>query len=183
MQVNLDAPERAAPFHHCRVEVRCEIAIAFRLPSPLIKAMVAGSSIEMQSHKTFPLGVQTTSARWPIANCGCVPMPITPGSYWRYELKCPAVRAASVVQVCPRGGTYCRSSSQITHCRGATLLGVYWVPQAVQMNASISLFREHALLCTLIIDRPRPASLGFTRRKMRNGVGSPKGCNQKGRDL
>src|SRR5262245_17129229 len=72
-------------------------------------------------------------------------MPITPGSYWRYELKCPAVRAGSVVQVCPRGGTYCRSSSQITHCRGATLLGVYWVPQAVQMNASISLFREHAL--------------------------------------
>jgi hypothetical protein len=40
---------------------------------------------------------------------------------------------------------YCRSSSQITHCGGATLLGVYWVPQAVQMNASISLFREHAL--------------------------------------
>ena len=30
-------------------------------------------------------------------------------------------------------------------------------------------------LCTLIIDRPRPASLGFTRRKTRNGVGSPKG--------
>src|SRR5262245_40445966 len=124
----------------------------------------------MQSHKTFPLGVETTSARWPIANCGCVPMPITPGSYWRYELKCPAVRAPSVVQVCPRGGTYCRSSSQITHCRGATLPGVYWVPQAVQMNASISLFREHALLCTLIIDRPRPTSLGFTSRKTRNGV-------------
>ena len=114
----------------------------------------------MQSHKTFPLGVQTTSARWPIANCGCVPMPITPGPYWRYELKCPAVRAASVVQVCPRGGTYCRSSSQITHCRGATLLGVYWVPQAVQMNASISLFREHALF--MHVDyRPSPA--GFAR--------------------
>src|SRR5262247_1864537 len=136
--------------------------------------MVAGSSIAMQSHKTFPLVVQTTNARWPIANCGCVPMPISPGSYWRYELKCPAIRAASVVHVCPRGGTYCRSSSQITHCRGATLLGVYWVPQAVQMNASISLFQGHAL-CTLIIDRPRPASLGFTRRKTRNGVGSPKG--------
>src|SRR6516165_4618573 len=122
--------------------------------------MVAESSIEMQSHKTFPLGVQTTSARWPIANCGCVPMPITPASYWRYELKCPAVRAASVVQVCPRGGTYCHSSSQITHCRGATLLGVYWVPQAVQMNASISLFREHALF--MHVDyRPSPA--GFAR--------------------
>src|SRR5262249_6387816 len=127
--------------------------------------MVAGSSIEMQSHKTFPLGVQTTSARWRIANCGCIPMPITPGSYWRYELKCPAVRAARVVQVCPRGGTYCRSSSQITHCRGATLLGGYWVPQAVQMNASLSLFREHALLCTLIIDQTENEKWGRLAKK------------------
>jgi hypothetical protein len=64
--------------------------------------MVAGSSIAMQSHKTFPLGVQTTSARWPIAKGGCVPMPITPGSYWRYEFemssrqrrqRCPSLSA------------------------------------------------------------------------------------------
>jgi hypothetical protein len=73
----------------------------------------------MQSHKTFPFGVQTTSARWPIAKAGCVPMPITPGSYSRYELKCPAASAANVVQVCPRGGTYCRSSSQMRHSSGA----------------------------------------------------------------
>src|SRR5262249_37811335 len=163
MQVNRDAPERAAPFHHCRVEVWMRDSDSLQATG-LIKAVVAGSSIEMQSHKTFPLGVETTSARWPIANCGCVPMPITPGSYWRDELKCPPVRAAGVVQGFPRGGTYCRSSSQISHCRGATLLGVYWVPQAVQMNGSISLFREHALHA-LIIDRPRPASLGFTRRE------------------
>src|SRR6266478_8853108 len=52
-----------------------------------INVMVAGSSIAMQSHKTFPLGVQTTSARWPIAKGGCVPMPITPGSYWRYDAR------------------------------------------------------------------------------------------------
>src|SRR5262249_47440301 len=96
--------------------------------------------------------------------------PITPGSYWRYELKCPPVRAPSVGQVFPRGGTYCRPSSQITHCRGAALLGVYWVPQAVQMNAAISPFPGNTPLCTLIIDRPRPTSLGFTSRKTRNGV-------------
>jgi hypothetical protein len=37
---------------------------------------------------------------------------------------------------------------------------VYWVPQAVQMNASISLFREHALF--MHVDyRPSPA--GFAR--------------------
>jgi len=29
-------------------------------------------------------------------------MPITPGPNWRYELKCPAASAASVVQVCSR---------------------------------------------------------------------------------
>src|SRR5215475_5027379 len=125
MQVNRDAPERAAPFHHCRVEVWMRDSDSLQATEPVDQGNGhAGSSIEMQSHKTFPLGVQTTSARWPIANCGCVPMPITLASYWRYELKCPAVRAASVVQVCPRGGTYCRSSSQITHCRGATSLGV-----------------------------------------------------------
>src|SRR5262249_45362088 len=99
--------------------------------------------IAMQSHKTFPLGVQTTSARWPIANCGCVPMPITPGSYWRDGLQGPAIWAASGVHVWAAGGAECRSFLQISHCRRATLLGVYWVPQAVQMNASISLFREH----------------------------------------
>src|ERR1700687_4140278 len=113
--------------------------MAFTPPSPLIKAMVAASSIAMQSHRAFPPGVQTISARCPIAKDGCVPMPITPGSCWRYELKCPAASAAGVVQVCPRGGTYCRSSSQIVQLRGGALLGAYCVPQAVQMNASISL--------------------------------------------
>ena len=49
---------------------------------------------------------------------GCVPMPITPGSYSRNALKCSRRSAASVVQVWPRGGTYCRSSSQIVHCGG-----------------------------------------------------------------
>src|SRR6516225_1800321 len=131
------------------------MAIPLSPPSPLIKLTVAASSIEMQSHKTFPSPVQTTSARWPMANCGCVPMPITPGSCWRYALKYPAASAASVVQVCPRGGTYCRSSSQMTHCRGAASLGAYWVPQAVQMNASISPVRNMRALCGLIIDRSR----------------------------
>src|SRR5262249_2363965 len=68
-------------------------------------------------------------------------MPITPGSCSRKLLKCPAARPASVVQVCPRGGTFWRSSSQISQRAGALSLGGYWVPQAVQMNASISLLR------------------------------------------
>jgi hypothetical protein len=86
------------------------------------KTIDQGNGRRVQHRNAVPqdisMGVQTTSARWPIAKAGCVPMPITPGSYWRYELKCPAANAASVVQVCPRGGTYCRSSSQMRHSSG-----------------------------------------------------------------
>src|SRR5262245_25799895 len=136
MKVNRDPAERAAPFHHCCIEVRMRYSDSLQATEPVDQGN--GRRVQHRNAvKTFPLGVQTTSARWPIAKGGCVPMPITPGSYWRYELKCPAASAASVVQVCPRGGTYCRSSSQMRHSRGATLLGVYWVPQAVQINASI----------------------------------------------
>src|SRR5262249_10008371 len=140
MQVNRDAPERAAPFHHCRVEVRMRDSDSLQATEPVDQ----GNGRRVQHRNAVPqdisIGCANNQRTLADRKCGCVPMPIPPGSYWRYELKCPAVRAASVVQVCPRAGTYCRSSSQITHCRGATLLGVYWVPQAVQMNASISLF-------------------------------------------
>ena len=43
-----------------QASTKYELAINLRL---LIKVIVAGSSIAMQSHNTFPLGVQTTSAR------------------------------------------------------------------------------------------------------------------------
>src|SRR5712691_10069298 len=113
------------------------MAIACKPPRLLTKVTVAASSMAMQSHKTFPLGVQTKSARWPIANDGCDPMPMSPGSYCRYELKCVAASTGSVVHFCPLAGTYCRSSSQIAQLCGGTLLGAYCVPQAVQTNASI----------------------------------------------
>ena len=119
------------------------MAMALRPPSALIKATVAASSMEMQSHSTLPLGVLMSSARCPMANCGCVPMPMMPGSCWRQPLKCPAASAGSVVQVCPRGGMNCRSSSQMVHCAGAVWLGGYCVPQAVQMKASIALSSGH----------------------------------------
>ena len=44
---------------------------------------VAASSSEMQSHRMLPPGVRTSSARWPMANCGWLPMPMMPGSYSR----------------------------------------------------------------------------------------------------
>ena len=111
--------------------------IAFRPPSPLIKATVAASSIETQSHSTLPCGVQTSSARWPIAKEGWVPMPMRPGSCWRHALKLRPASDVSVVQLCPVGGTYCRSSSQIVHRAGGLSLGAYCTPQAVQMKASM----------------------------------------------
>src|SRR5215472_8500790 len=111
--------------------------IAMMPPSALTIVAVASSSIAMQSHRMLPLGVRISSARWPIAKAGWVPMPITLGSYWRYELKLRAASDLSVVHVWPPGGTYCRSSSQIAHCAGGFSLGAYWVPQAVQMKASM----------------------------------------------
>jgi len=53
--------------------------------------------------------------------------------------------ASSVVQVCPRGGTYCRSSSQMTHCAGSLALSGYCVPQAVQMKRGMSFSRDVAV--------------------------------------
>src|SRR5712691_7706391 len=108
-----------------------------RPPSPLISVTVASSRSAMQSHSTLPPGVHTRSARWPMAKLGCVPMPIRPGSCWRKELKCRAARLGSVVQLCPVGGTYCRSSSQIGQALGGCSLGGYCVPQAVQMKAGM----------------------------------------------
>ena len=45
-------------------------------------------------------------------------MPMSPVSYSRKLFMWLCASAASVVQPCPRGGTYCRSSSQIAHCAG-----------------------------------------------------------------
>ena len=66
-------------------------------------------------------------------------------SYSRKALKWLSASAASVVQVCPRGGTYCRSSSQMTHCAGGFSLSAYCVPQAVQMKAGI----DHSVMAGL----------------------------------
>src|SRR5215472_8451863 len=149
MQVDRDAPERAAPFHHRRVEVRMRDSDSLQAT----EAVNQGNGRRIQHRNAVPQNI----------SIGCANNQRTLAdrklSYWRYELKCPAVRAASVVQVCPRGGTYCRSSSQITHCRGATLLGVYWVPQAVQMNASISLFRELGFIVDYRPSRPVSARI------------------------
>jgi hypothetical protein len=84
-------------------------------PSPLIRVIVASSISEMQSHRIFPSGVQRSNARWPIANLGCVPAPMSPGSYWRNPLWCEILSRSSVVRDWPSGEMYWRSSSQTGH--------------------------------------------------------------------
>src|SRR3974377_1537100 len=91
----------------------------------------------MQSHNTLPRGMRRSSARWPMEKVGCEPIPVTPGSYSRQALMWSCRSTSSVVQVCPRGGTYCRSSSQILHSAGGCVLFAYCVPQAVQMKLGI----------------------------------------------
>ncbi len=86
------------------------------------------------------LGADADEARLvlaPIAKEGWVPMPMRPGSCWRHALKLRPASDVSVVQLCPVGGTYCRSSSQIVHRAGGLSLGGYCTPQAVQMKASM----------------------------------------------
>ena len=117
------------------------MAMALRPPRPLISATVASSMSEMQSQRMLPLGVRIRSARWPMANDGCVPMPMMPGSCWRQPLKRVAASAGSVVQDCPASGTNWRSSSQMVQRGGAVALGGYCVPQAVHMNACIAILQ------------------------------------------
>ncbi len=69
-----------------------------------------------------------------MAKYGVAPMPMTFGSCSRKAFMWPAWSASSVVQVWPRGGTYCRSSSQMRHCAGGCAVSAYCVPQAVQMK-------------------------------------------------
>jgi hypothetical protein len=102
-------------------------------PRPSTIVTVASSSVAMQSQRMFPLGVRTSNARCPIAKAGVEPMPMTPGSYSRNVLVWPCRMAVNVVHVCPRGGMYCRSSSQITQRSGGCSLCACCVPQAVQM--------------------------------------------------
>ena len=62
-----------------------------------------------------------------------------PGSYWREPFTWVTASFCCVVQPCPDCGTYCRSSSQIGQFGGGLSAGGYCVPQAVQMNACMSL--------------------------------------------
>src|ERR1041385_3864310 len=97
---------------------------------------VASSSIEMQSHSTLPCAVRINTARWPMAKRGCVAMPMMPGSYWCQPFTCVMASFCCVVQPCPDGGTYCRSSSQIGQFDGGfSAAGDHGRPQVAEAHS------------------------------------------------
>src|SRR5581483_3995379 len=120
---------------------------------PMIRLTVAGSRVATQSQRRLPPSVRTSNARWPMAKPA--PMPMMPSSYSWKAFMWLCCSAGSVVQVCPRGGTYCRSSSQIAHSAGGCARSGYCVPQAVQMYKGITELPRHSGT------RTRCASLPF----------------------
>ena len=86
----------------------------------------------MQSQRTLPAPLFTSSARWPIANDGVQPMPRMPWSS-RISGSCVLRNSSHVSHTCPSScGMYWRGSSQIGHAAGGASLGGYCVPQALQ---------------------------------------------------
>ena len=49
-------------------------------PIALMASTTASSSSGRQSHRMLAFGVRRNKARWPMAKCGSMPMPISPGS-------------------------------------------------------------------------------------------------------
>ena len=107
-------------------------------PSARTISTAASSMNETQSHITLVSPERTSSARWPMAKDGDVPMPMRPGACWRNAEKCVRRIASSVVQDCPSGFAYCRSSWQIAQPEGGASEGGYCVPQVVQMKAAMA---------------------------------------------
>ena len=110
------------------------MAIAASPPSASTASAVASSSSDTHSHSTLPTALGTTSARWPIANRGSVPIPISPPSR-RTVLTCVAASSAIVVQRCPPAGTHWRGSSQIAHVSGGRSEAACWTPHVWQMKS------------------------------------------------
>jgi hypothetical protein len=107
-------------------------------PSALIASTTAGSSSGRQSHKTLAFGVRRNKARWPMAKCGSMPTPISPGSLNLSEFRLVSRSLSRVVHCWPVALTYCRSSWQMVQAAGGWSLSAYCVPQVVQMKFGIA---------------------------------------------
>ena len=98
-------------------------------PRASTAAAVASSTSVTQSHSRLLSPYGTSSARWPIAKCGSVPIPMSAPSS-RIAFSWSVRSAASVVHCCPAGGTYWRGSSQIGQLGGGLSASGNCVPQA-----------------------------------------------------
>src|SRR4051794_24618737 len=107
------------------------MAIAASPPRRSTSAAVASSSSVTQSHSRFAEPYGTSSARWPMANRGSVPMPVSPASS-RTALRCVERSASSVVHCWPETGTYWRGSSQTGQ---ASTGPAYWTPQVTHTGS------------------------------------------------
>src|SRR4051812_21475091 len=90
----------------------------------------------MQSHSTFESPNGTSSARWPIANDGSVPIPTSSCSS-RIAFVWSAASSSSVVQRWPSRPTYCRWSVQIGHDGGWSSRSANWAPHVTQTKRSM----------------------------------------------
>src|SRR5215207_10208525 len=106
-------------------------------PRRSTSAAVASSSSVTQSQSRLPAPNGTSSARWPIANDGVVPIP-TSSPCSRIAFACVDASSASVVHCWPvAAGTYWRQSVQIGQDGGGLSAAGNCVPHALQMNLSI----------------------------------------------
>jgi hypothetical protein len=103
-------------------------------PNALIASTTASSNSGRQSHRTLAFGVRRNKARWPMANGGSMPTPISPGSSNLIELRWVSRSRSQVVHCWPVTLTYCRSSWQTAQAAGGWSLSAYCVPQVVQMK-------------------------------------------------
>src|SRR3954451_14422286 len=112
------------------------MAIARRPPRRSTSAAVVSASSVTQSHRRFEPANGTSSARWPIANFGVVPMPTSLPSR-SIVFSWSRCSAARVVHCWPSGGTYWRGSTQIGHSGGGSSRSANWVPHATQPKRSM----------------------------------------------
>ena len=98
-----------------------------------IASAVSSSSSVTQSHSTLASPCGTSSARWPIAKRGSVPIPTSSpsGAHARCDATRAARRASSTAG--PRPGTYWRGSSQIGQRSGRP--GSNCTPHVTQIGA------------------------------------------------
>src|SRR5215471_9156008 len=145
MQVDRDAPERAAPFHHCRVEVRMRDSDSLQATEPVDQ----GSGRRVQHRNAVPQDISI--------GCGNNQRTLADRKLW---LCANADYSRNVLPL---------FFANYALPRRDTARRVLGAAGSANERFHITVPGTRAL-CTLIIDRPRPTSLGFTSRKTRNGV-------------